>query len=61
MPGIEKTMHEYKHGTLKSGSGKTVKKRSQAIAIGLNEERKAGHKARGERVAKEQERRNRSK
>lgn len=40
MPGIKKTMEEYKKGTLKSGSGKTVTSRKQAIAIGLSEDRK---------------------
>ena len=38
-------MHERKRGTLKSGSsGKTVKSRKQAIAIGLSEARRAGAK-----------------
>jgi hypothetical protein len=38
-------MRERKHGTLTSGrSGKTVKSRKQAIAIGLSEARKAGAK-----------------
>jgi hypothetical protein len=42
---VAKTMHERKTGTLKSGrSGKTVKSRKQAIAIGLSEARKAGAK-----------------
>lgn len=41
---VEKTMHERKHGTLKSGSGKKVTSRKQAIAIGLSEARKAGGK-----------------
>lgn len=46
MPGIKGTMEEYKAGKLHSGSkhGPEVKSRSQAIAIGLNEERKEGHK-----------------
>jgi len=34
---VERVMHEYKHGELKSGSGKNVKSRKQAIAIGLKE------------------------
>lgn len=34
---MHKVMHEYKHGTLRSGSGAKVKKRKQAIAIGLKE------------------------
>jgi Family of unknown function (DUF6496) len=40
-------MHEYKHGTLKSGKGGKggkVKSRKQAIAIGLSEARKSGAK-----------------
>ena len=44
---VEKVMHEYKHGELKSGKGGKggkVKSRSQAIAIGLSEARKAGAK-----------------
>ena len=41
---VEKVMHEHKHGTLKSGSGKKVKSRKQAIAIGLSEARRAGGK-----------------
>ena len=46
MPGMEKTMEEFKAGTLHSGSktGKTVTSRKQAIAIGLNQDRKAGKK-----------------
>lgn len=34
---MERIMHEYKHGELKSGSGKKVKNPKQAIAIGLKE------------------------
>ncbi|MCD6012244.1 MAG: hypothetical protein K0Q79_2106 [Flavipsychrobacter sp.] len=41
---VEKTMHERKHGTLKSGSGKKVTSRKQAIAIGLSEARDEGAK-----------------
>ena len=42
---VKKAMHERKTGTLKSGrSGKKVKSRKQAIAIGLSEARKAGAK-----------------
>ena len=42
---VEKAMHERKHGTLKSGkSGKKVKSRKQAIAIGLSEARRSGAK-----------------
>lgn len=40
MPGIDKTMHEYKAGALRSSSGQKVTSRKQAIAIGLSEERR---------------------
>lgn len=36
---VEKVMHEYKVGTLKSSSGQKVTSRKQAIAIGLSEQR----------------------
>lgn len=40
---MKKVMHEYKHHELKSGqSGKPVKSRKQAIAIGLSEARRSG-------------------
>jgi hypothetical protein len=43
---VEKTMHERKKGTLKSGSsGQKVKSRKQAIAIGLSQARREGAKA----------------
>lgn len=41
---VEKVMHEKKEGKLKSGSGKKVTNRKQAIAIGLSEARKEGAK-----------------
>ncbi len=42
---VKRAMHEKKAGTLKSGrSGKAVKSRKQAIAIGLSEARKSGAK-----------------
>ena len=42
---VERAMHEMKRGQLKSGrSGKRVKSRKQAIAIGLSEARKRGAK-----------------
>jgi hypothetical protein len=41
---VERAMHKKKRGTLKSGSGKTVKSRKQAVAIGLSEARKKGKK-----------------
>jgi len=41
---VRKTMHEFKTGTLHSGSksGPVVKNRKQAVAIALNQARKAG-------------------
>ena len=40
---VKRVMHELKEGKLRSGrSGKKVKSRKQAIAIGLSEARKAG-------------------
>jgi hypothetical protein len=43
---VEKTLHEMNEGKLRSGgSGKKVKSRKQAIAIGLSEARAAGAKA----------------
>lgn len=41
---VEQVMREKKRGTLRSGSGKKVTSRKQAIAIGLSEARKAGAK-----------------
>ncbi len=41
---VKSTMRRRKSGTLKSGSGRTVKSRKQAIAIGLSEARKKGAK-----------------
>ncbi|GAA4089112.1 hypothetical protein GCM10022392_08060 [Mucilaginibacter panaciglaebae] len=41
---VEKTMHEMHEGKLKSGSGKKVTSKKQAIAIGLSEARKEGAK-----------------
>ena len=41
---VEEVMHEKKQGTLKSGSGKKVTSRKQAIAIALSEARKEGDK-----------------
>ena len=41
---VKSAMHRKKKGTLKSGSGKKVKSRKQAIAIGLSEARKKGAK-----------------
>jgi hypothetical protein len=41
---VESAMRRRKRGTLKSGSGKKVTSKKQAIAIGLSEARKAGAK-----------------
>jgi len=41
---VESAMRRRKKGTLKSGSGRKVKSRKQAIAIGLSEAREKGAK-----------------
>ena len=41
---VKEAMHERKEGKLKSGSGKKVTSKKQAIAIGLSEARKEGAK-----------------
>jgi hypothetical protein len=41
---VESAMRRRKKRTLKSGSGRTVKSRKQAIAIGLSEAREKGAK-----------------
>ena len=42
---VKRAMHKRKRGTLRSGrSGRRVKSRKQAIAIGLSEARRAGGK-----------------
>ncbi|HEX4267724.1 MAG TPA: DUF6496 domain-containing protein [Steroidobacteraceae bacterium] len=42
---VKRAMHERKRGTLRSGrSGRKVKSRKQAIAIGLSEARREGGK-----------------
>jgi len=41
---VKKEMHKLKRGQLKSGSGRKVKNRKQAIAIGLSEARRKGAK-----------------
>lgn len=41
---VESAMRRRKRGTLTSGSGRKVKSRKQAIAIGLSEARKKGAK-----------------
>ena len=39
---VEKVMHEFKEGTLKSSSGEKVTGRKQAVAVALSEARQAG-------------------
>jgi hypothetical protein len=42
---VKRAMHERKQGSLRSGrSGRKVKSRKQAIAIGLSEARRSGAK-----------------
>jgi hypothetical protein len=51
---VKRAMHKRKRGTLKSGkSGRRVKSRKQAIAIGLSEARKKGEKVPRKRGKKE--------
>jgi hypothetical protein len=50
---VAEVMHERKEGSLKSGSsGKTVKSRKQAVAIGLSQARRAGAKVPAKEGAK---------
>jgi len=50
---VEKAMRERKRGTLKSGrSGKKVKSKKQAIAIGLSEARREGGKVPAKKSSK---------
>jgi hypothetical protein len=50
---VAKVMRERKRGTLRSGrSGKKVKSRKQAIAIGLSEARRSGAKVPGRKGGK---------
>lgn len=56
MPGAKRTMREYKKGALRSGSGKKVTSRKQAVAIAMSQEKKmkgkrpgTGMKSRGSR------------
>lgn len=41
---VAKVLKEHTKGELKSGSGKKVKSKKQAVAIALNEARKSGAK-----------------
>jgi hypothetical protein len=56
---VKRAMHERKRGTLKSGrSGKKVKSRKQAIAIGLSEARRAGAKVPRKKSSRKKSKRN---
>jgi hypothetical protein len=41
---VEETMHEMKEGKLKTGTGKKVTSKKQAVAISLSKARKEGAK-----------------
>lgn len=49
---VEKTMRERKEGTLRTGSGKKVTSKKQAIAIGLSEARREGGKVPPKKASK---------
>jgi hypothetical protein len=49
---VARTMRKRKRGSLKSGSGKKVTSRKQAIAIGLSEARKKGAKVPRKRTSR---------
>jgi len=53
---VERVMREKKAGTLRSGSGRKVTSRKQAIAIGLSEARKAGAKVPKAKVPRKKKR-----
>lgn len=49
---VGKVMHEFKEGTLKSGSGKKITSKKQAVAIGISEAREKGLKVPKEKKSK---------
>ena len=49
---VKRAMKKRKAGKLKSGSGRVVKNRKQAIAIGLSEAREKGAKVPRKKTAK---------
>lgn len=58
---VKRAMTERKEGTLRSGrSGRKVKSRKQAIAIGLSEARRAGAKVPRKKSASRGKRKSRS-
>lgn len=58
---VESAMRRRKRGTLKSGSGRKVKSRKQAIAIGLSEAREKGAKVPRKRTGGSRKRKGTSK
>ena len=59
---VKRSMRKRKKGTLRSGrSGKKVKSRKQAIAIGLSEARRKGKKVPKRKSSKRKSRRRKSK
>lgn len=46
---VEKVMGEYKEGTLKSGSGKKVTSKKQAVAIAMSEAGMSKDKKKGKK------------
>jgi hypothetical protein len=57
---VKSAMRRRKRGTLKSGSGRKVTSRQQAIAIGLSEARKKGAKVPRKRTGRKRTARKRS-
>ena len=53
---VKSAMHRKKKGTLKSGSGRKVTSRKQAIAIGLSEAREKGAKVPGRKSSRKSSR-----
>jgi hypothetical protein len=53
---VHKVMSEKKHGTLRSGSGKKVKSRKQAIAIAMSESGQSRKQSRKRKGAKKRSR-----
>ena len=49
---VKRAMHKRKSGTLKSGSGRKVKSKKQAVAIGLAEARREGGKVPAKKSAR---------
>lgn len=49
---VAETVREQKKGTLRTGAGKRVTSRKQAVAIGLSEARRAGAKVPKKRTRK---------